>query len=122
MTASSIRTQLSYFWNTYEIPIVISETGRQTPKPAEFDQNLDNTPQSIFLQAELKQVLEAIWEDGVHVMGLFVWNWGDDWEFTSYDFGFGLQFVNHTTQERAYRRSFFDVIDFVESRRLTCQG
>jgi hypothetical protein len=50
-----------------------------------------------------------------------VWNWGDDWEFDAYDTGYGLQYINHTTQQRVYRRSFFDVVDFVESRRAPPQ-
>lgn len=61
-------------------------------------------------------MLNAIWEDGVKVMGAITWNWADDWEFGGFDTGFGLQYVNRTSQERMYRRSFFDIIDFVESK------
>jgi beta-glucosidase/6-phospho-beta-glucosidase/beta-galactosidase len=62
-------------------------------------------------------MLTAIWEDGVHVMGALVWTFLDDWEFGYNNKGFGLQFLNRTTQERVYRRSIFDVVDFVEGRR-----
>lgn len=102
---------------------MITEFGLELPYPAgnALTNNVYNVPQSEYLLSYLGEMLRAIWEDGVHVMGALVWNWGDDWEFDAYDTGYGLQYINHTTQQRVYRRSFFDVIDFVESRRAPPQ-
>ncbi len=41
-----------------------------------------------------------------------------DWEFGDYDAHFGIQTVNRTTQERSYKKSFFDLVDFVNARTL----
>jgi beta-glucosidase/6-phospho-beta-glucosidase/beta-galactosidase len=63
-------------------------------------------------------VLQAISEDGVDVMGAFMWSWVNNWEWGIFDHQFGLQFMNETTQERIFNRSFFDIVNFVETRRL----
>lgn len=36
--------------------------------------------------------------------------------FSTYESRFGLQTVNRATQERAYKRSFFDFVDFMKAR------
>jgi hypothetical protein len=114
----NLRTSLNYAWDTYRLPIVITEFGLQVPTPVggSLPLNLDNVPGSEYLLSYLGETLDAIWEDGVHVLGAITWNWADDWELGNFDTGFGLQFVNRTTQERRYRRSFFDVIDYVEGQ------
>ncbi|KAF2171574.1 glycoside hydrolase family 1 protein [Zasmidium cellare ATCC 36951] len=116
----NLRTQLRYTYTTYKLPVFISEFGLSLPAPpgGRLQDNLFNQPASEYLLSYLNEVLKAIWEDGVDVMGALVWNWADDWEFGSFAQGFGLQYVNFTTQERRYRRSFFDVMGFVESRRM----
>jgi hypothetical protein len=37
--------------------------------------------------------------------------------FGDYDAHFGMQTVNRTTQTRRYKKSFFDIVDFVNSRK-----
>jgi beta-glucosidase/6-phospho-beta-glucosidase/beta-galactosidase len=64
----------------------------------------------------MSEILKAIHEDGVRVMGALAWSWADNWEFGDYKQQFGLQVVNRTTQERYYKKSFFDLVDFVSSR------
>ncbi|KAJ5933819.1 glycoside hydrolase family 1 protein [Penicillium verhagenii] len=56
-------------------------------------------------------------EDGVDVTGVFAWSFADDWEWGSFQHEYGLQYVNRTSLEKTYRRSLFDFVDFVESRR-----
>ena len=41
----------------------------------------------------------------------------DNWEFGDYGAQFGMQYVNRTSQERRFKKSLFDLVDFVESRR-----
>lgn len=116
----NLRTQLQYTWYEYKLPILISEfqLGVPTPPGGRLEDNLYNVPASQYNLSYLTEVLKAIWEDGIDVIGAISWNWGDDWEFGSLDTGVGsLQFINHTNQERRYRRSFFDAIEFVESNR-----
>ncbi|CZT21588.1 related to beta-glucosidase [Ramularia collo-cygni] len=119
---SSLRTNLNYIYYTYGLPIVITEFGLQPPPPpgGQLRDNLYNVPGSEYTISYLSEMLKAIWEDGVKVLGAINWNWGDSWEFGRFDEGYGLMFVDHTTQERRYRRSFFDAVEFVESRREEC--
>lgn len=117
----NLRTNLNYIWHAYGLPIVITEFGLEVPPPpGALENNLFNVPGSEYSISYLSEILKAIWEDGVKVLGAISWNWGDSWEFGQFDTGYGLMFVNHTTQERRYRRSFFDVVDYVESRREAC--
>lgn len=39
-----------------------------------------------------------------------------DREFGDYSAHFGIQTVNRTTQERRYKKSFFDLVDFMNAR------
>jgi beta-glucosidase/6-phospho-beta-glucosidase/beta-galactosidase len=79
---------------------------------------LFDTPRSIYYLSYLSEVLKSIWEDGVEVAGAFAWSFADNWEFGDYDAHFGIQTVNRTTQERRYKKSFFDMVDFVNARTL----
>jgi len=121
MEPMGLRTQLNYCYNTWKKPVLVSEFGLSLPTPpgGRLQDNLFNVPQSHYLLSYLNEMLKAHYEDGVEVLGALVWNWADDWEFGSYAPGFGLQYVNRTTQERWYRRSFFDVIGFVEGSRAS---
>lgn len=64
----------------------------------------------------MSEILKSIYEDGVDVMGALAWSFADNWEFGDYDARFGLQTVNRTTQVRNYKKSFFDLVDFVKTR------
>jgi beta-glucosidase/6-phospho-beta-glucosidase/beta-galactosidase len=64
----------------------------------------------------MSEVLKAIWEDNVHIMGALMWSWIDNWEFGAYYHRFGLQGVNRTSQERFYKRSLFDIMDYMQTR------
>jgi beta-glucosidase/6-phospho-beta-glucosidase/beta-galactosidase len=78
----------------------------------EFD-----SPRSWCYQTYLNEGLKAIWEDGVQFIGAFAWSWADNWEFGDFEQQFGIQTVNRKTQVRRYKKSFFDFVDFIESRR-----
>ena len=113
-----MREGLSYLWNTYHIPVMITEFGttdypvQDQPLPAPyFDQY-----RSDYYVSYLNEILKAIWEDGVHVMGTLAWSWADNWEWGTYNHKLGMQAVDRTTQERTYKRSMFDYVDFYQSR------
>jgi beta-glucosidase/6-phospho-beta-glucosidase/beta-galactosidase len=78
---------------------------------------LFDTPRSQYYQSYLAEGLKATWEDGVQWIGAFAWSFVDNWEFGDFDAQFGIQTVNRTTQVRHFKRSFFDFVDFIESRR-----
>lgn len=119
LTPAYFRTYLNYLYNTFRAPVAVTEFGFPVfgeGKKAQQDQEFDS-PRSWYYQSYLNEGLKAIWEDGVEFIGAFAWSWADNWEFGDYEQHFGIQTVNRTTQERRYKKSFFDFVDFVESRR-----
>jgi hypothetical protein len=70
---------------------------------------------SIYYQAFLTEVLKAVNVDKVHVLGTLAWSFVDTNEFGSFSDHYGLQFMNHTSLERSFRRSIFDYVDFFHS-------
>lgn len=72
--------------------------------------------QSIYYRSFMESVLHAIHHDEVHVMGALAWSFADNWEFGNYEQQFGLQVVNITTQERYYKKSFFDIVQYYNER------
>lgn len=118
ITPTYLRTYLSYLWNTFRKPVLIAEFGfpvfGETEKTLQ-DQLFDS-PRSDYYLSYMSEVLKSIWEDNVWVMGALAWSFADNWEFGDYDAHFGLQTVNRTTQERRYKKSFFDLVDFVNAR------
>ena len=119
MTPTYLRTYLGYLWNTFRKPVVITEFGFPVAREADatnLSDQLFDQPRSDYYVQFLSETLKAIWEDGVHVAGAFAWSFADNWEFGDYDQHFGIQTVNRTTMERRYKKSFFDVVDFVAAR------
>ncbi|ORY17322.1 beta-glucosidase-like protein [Clohesyomyces aquaticus] len=119
MTPTYFRTYLSYLWNTYKSPIMITEFGFPVfgeDEKALSDQLFDS-PRSWYYQSFMSEMLKSIWQDGVKVLGAFAWSFADNWEFGDFTAHYGIQTVNRTTQERHYKKSFFELVDFVESRR-----
>jgi beta-glucosidase/6-phospho-beta-glucosidase/beta-galactosidase len=119
ITPTYLREYLNYLWNTFRSPVFVSEFGFPVFGEAEkmdLSDQLFDTPRSIYYLSFMSEILKSIHEDGVRVMGALAWSWADNWEFGDYKQQFGLQVVNRTTQERYYKKSFFDLVDFVSSR------
>lgn len=118
-TPTYFRTYLSYLWNTFRSPVAVTEFGTPVFGEAEkaLKDQLFDSPRSQYYQYYLNEGLKAIWEDGVKFIGAFAWSFADNWEFGDFDARFGIQTVNRSTQVRNYKKSFFDFVDFIESRR-----
>lgn len=118
ITPRYLRGHLSYLWNFFRSPIMLSEFG--FPVHAESEKELSDqlfdTPRSIYYLSFMSEILKAIHEDGVDVMGALAWSFMDNWEFGDFSLQYGLQKVNQTTQQRYYKKSFFDLVDFVNTR------
>lgn len=78
------------------------------------DQRFDSTRSTYYL-SYMSEILRAIHEDGVHVMGALAWSFIDNWEFGQPSH-FGIQGVDPKSRERFYKKSFFDLVDFVKAR------
>jgi beta-glucosidase/6-phospho-beta-glucosidase/beta-galactosidase len=118
-TPTFLRSYLSYLWNTYKKPIILSEFGFPVWDEADkaLPDQLFDSPRSTYYLSYMSEVLKSIWEDHVHVLGALIWSFADNWEFGDYDAHFGVQTVNRTTQVRNYKKSFFDIVDFYQSRK-----
>jgi beta-glucosidase/6-phospho-beta-glucosidase/beta-galactosidase len=135
ITPTYLRSYLFYLWNTYKTPVIVSEFGFPVNGELESElvDRLFDSPRSQYYLSYMSEILKSIWEDGVHVMGAFAWSFMDseslsiflcrnanlltiiDWEFGSYT-PFGMQVIDRTTQERYFKKSFFDIVDFVGAR------
>ncbi|RYP24373.1 hypothetical protein DL765_000637 [Monosporascus sp. GIB2] len=118
ITPTYLRSYLNYLHNTWRTAVALTEFG--FPVFGEADKNLPDqlfdSPRSTYYLSFMSEVLKAIWEDGVEVIGAYAWSYTDNWEFGDYDQHFGIQTVNRTTQERRYKKSFFDLVDFMKAR------
>lgn len=118
ITPEQHRLYLKYLWNTFQTPIMVTEFG--FPAFREFEKDLKDQlfdlERSIYYRSFMDATLKAIHYDNVNVMGALAWAAADDWEFGIYTLQYGLQVVNRTTQERYYKKSFFDVMKYVQDR------
>ncbi|KAF3909291.1 Lactase [Dactylellina cionopaga] len=119
ITPEYLRTYISYLWNTFRKPVFITEFGfpvfGEADKATREDQLFD-TPRSLYYQSFMTEILKSIWEDGVNVMGALAWSFADNWEFGDYDARFGLQVVDRETQTKWFKKSFFELVGFVRDR------
>ncbi|KAM4064101.1 glycosyl hydrolase family 1 protein [Hirsutella rhossiliensis] len=118
-TPEYIRSFLFYAWNTFRKPIVVGEVGYAIFAESQrqmSDQRFDS-PRSQFYLSYLSEMLKSIHEDGVNILGAFAWSFVDNWELGDFRPQFGMQAVNLTTQQRFYKKSFFDLVDFMASRK-----
>ena len=115
-----LRTYLSYLWNTYRSPILITEFGFPVFGEAEKEvaDQLFDSPRSQYYLSYMSEVLKSIWEDGVEVLGAFAWSFADNWEFGDYDAHFGLQYVNRTTQEKRFKKSLEDLANTIPKDKI----
>jgi hypothetical protein len=118
-TPTYLRNSLNWIWNTYKKPVIVSEFG--FPINGETSLSLTDarfdSPRSQYYLSYIQAILQAIWEDNVHVLGALAWSFVDNWEFGGFSTAYGLQVVNRTSQERDYKKSFFDLMDYYNSRK-----
>ncbi|KAK6347317.1 hypothetical protein TWF696_007388 [Orbilia brochopaga] len=118
-TPRYLRTYINYLWNTFHVPVFITEFGFPVFAEAEKAKLADmlfDTPRSTYYLSFMTEILRAIWEDGVHVMGALAWSFADNWEFGDYNARFGMQVVQRETQTKYFKKSFFDLVAFVRDR------
>jgi beta-glucosidase/6-phospho-beta-glucosidase/beta-galactosidase len=87
ITPTYLRSYLNYLYNTWRVPVVLTEFGfpvfGEEDKLVIEDQLFD-TPRSLYYLSFMSEVLKAIWEDGVEVTGAFAGSFADNWEFGDY--------------------------------------
>lgn len=118
ITPTMFREYLFYLWNTFRHPVFVSEFGFPVYGEAdkELPDQLFDSPRSQYYQSFMSEILKSIYDDGVHVMGALAWSFMDNWEFGDYSAQFGMQKVERPSQKRYFKKSFFDLVDFVKAR------
>ncbi|ODV76840.1 glycoside hydrolase family 1 protein [Suhomyces tanzawaensis NRRL Y-17324] len=118
ITPKQFRDYLNYMWVSFKIPIFVGEFGFPEFKEGEklLPDQLFDLNRSLYYRTFMEAILEAIHHDGVDVMAAFAWSFADNWEFGDFGAQFGLQVVNRTTQQRYYKKSFFDLVQYIEER------
>lgn len=118
ITPKHLREALNFVHKTFKAPVFVTEFGfpewREGEK--ELADQLFDLDRSIYYRSFMDAILNAVNLDGVDVMGALAWSFADNWEFGDYNQQFGLQVVNRTTQERFYKKSFFDLVKYVQDR------
>ena len=114
------RQQLGYVWNTFRpSAILIAEFG--FPEFAAIQNTIPgqlyDLQRTLYYQTFLQEMLKAIHEDGVNVIGTIAWSFMDNNEFGSFANEYGMQHVDRTNGllTRTYKRSFFDYVDFFKN-------
>lgn len=118
ITPFEFRHYLNYMWNTFKHPILVGEFGFPEWRESEktLKDQLYDLGRSVYYRSFLDTILKAIHYDNIDVIGAFAWSFADNWEFGDYEQQFGIQVVNRTTQERYYKKSFFDYFKFYQDR------
>jgi beta-glucosidase len=87
-----------------EIPMYITENGFCTNEQVGKDGAIHDTYRIRYLKLYLEALQHAI-RDGANIKGYYVWSLLDNFEWGSYDYRFGLVFVDHNTGRRIMKDS-----------------
>ncbi|KAG6907188.1 Beta-glucosidase 1B [Tephrocybe rancida] len=98
-----LRALLNYLWKKYKLPIYITENGFAVKDENDMplDQALVDTDRVNYFRGTTKNMLAAIYEDGVDVRSYFPWSFLDNFEWADgYITRFGVTYVDYETQKR----------------------
>ncbi|KAI4866510.1 glycoside hydrolase family 1 protein [Hypoxylon rubiginosum] len=113
------RVMFRYLYTTYPTAdgITIAEFG--WPGFHEYDMTEDRAraefASTLFYLPILNEMLKSIHEDGVKFKGALGWAFVDNWEWGECGDRYGVQAFNNETLERSYKRSIFDIVDFIRA-------
>ncbi|KAI0376942.1 glycoside hydrolase family 1 protein [Hypomontagnella monticulosa] len=114
------RTIFKYLDTTYPTAGGISIAEFGWPSSHEADMSVDQARAELmptfYYLSVLNEVLKSIHEDGVKFQGTLGWAFVDNWEWGEYNDRYGVQNFNRDTLERSYKRSIFDIVDFINDR------
>lgn len=102
------------FWDTYRIPLIITENGMSALDVVSLDGKVHDPGRIDYLQRHLAELQHAI-KDGAKVLGYFQWSFMDNFEWArGYDDRFGIVYVDYETQKRIPKDSFYWYQDFIK--------
>lgn len=114
-----VRQQLGYVWNVFKPSgILMTEFGFNQMNDSLRNVNAQryDLERTLYYQDYLNEVLKAVHEDGINMLGAIAWSLMDNNEFGSLANQYGMQYIDRTSErlERRYKRSFFDFVDFFQ--------
>ncbi|KAF7539755.1 hypothetical protein G7054_g1880 [Neopestalotiopsis clavispora] len=122
-----VRQQLKYLWDTFKPAggIMVTEFGFpvKNEQLKDLSQQRFDLERSIYYYNFLSEMLKAMYEDGLKVIGTLAWSVMDNNEWGDNSQQYGLQTMNRTDGfKRTYKRSFFDFLDFFQGHMKPVQG
>ncbi|NIW48027.1 MAG: family 1 glycosylhydrolase, partial [Gammaproteobacteria bacterium] len=107
VTPEGIYWGARYFYERYQLPIVITENGMAGTDWVQLDGRVHDPARIDFLHRYLKQIKKAI-QDGIDCKAYFQWTFLDNFEWSyGYSQRFGLIFTDFETQRRIPKDSAY---------------
>ncbi|EMD34834.1 glycoside hydrolase family 1 protein [Gelatoporia subvermispora B] len=97
------RTLLNYLWNTYKLPIYVTENGFavKNENSLSIEEAIHDADRIEYFHNYANAMLQAVTEDKVPVKGYFGWSFLDNFEWADgYQTRFGVTYVDYATQKR----------------------
>ncbi|KAG5728715.1 Beta-glucosidase 1B [Termitomyces sp. T112] len=95
------RALLNYLWKRYKMPLYVTENGFAVKDENSLEQALVDTDRVNYFKGATKNLMLAIFEDGVDVRSYFPWSFLDNFEWADgYTTRFGVTYVDYETQKR----------------------
>lgn len=115
-TPWSLREAVLWLWDEYHLPIFVTENGcvmEATERP------LQDHKRAVYHSTYMRELLRAVHDDGVHVLGYVAWSLIDVFEWISlYKYTFGLVHVDYATGSlnRTLKESSAFFVQLAETR------
>ena len=110
-----IRWASKFYYEKYNLPILISENGFADNDIVSSDGKVHDTHRSYYIEKHIEQVKMAI-GDGIPIIGYQYWSLIDNYEWAiGYDARFGLIYVDYRTQKRILKDSAYYYRDIIKS-------
>ncbi|KAL6408515.1 Glycoside hydrolase, family 1 [Ilyonectria robusta] len=115
---NGFRKLLSWVWDRYRLPIMVTENGCPCPGESDVKIAVDDRFRQRYLGLYLDSISQAIYEDGVKVEGYYVWSLLDNFEWSSgYGPRYGIVHVNFVNLKRAPKNSAYYLQETFKNRR-----
>ncbi|KAL4884865.1 glycoside hydrolase superfamily [Aspergillus karnatakaensis] len=116
------RKLLSWIWSRYKVPIIVTENGCPVPGESQMsvEEAVDDQFRVEYLGLYLDAISRGVFEDGVQVLGYYVWSLMDNFEWSAgYGPRYGITHVDFETLVRTPKKSAWYLKETFEERRKT---
>ncbi|MDD3140730.1 MAG: GH1 family beta-glucosidase [Lachnospiraceae bacterium] len=119
ITPPCIQWAPRFFFETYQLPVLITENGMSAHDAVSLDGKVHDPNRIDYLQRHLLELEKAV-KAGVDVMGYFQWSFMDNFEWEKgYNDRFGIVYVDYQTQQRIPKDSYYWYQEMIKTYRQT---